>query len=124
VKESGMADIELTAAYASVVEDDDALFIGFAEGEDADEAYVLFRQALSGGPVWFEATDETFGAEDAVATVVATSAGLDITLHPAAAARFGWARSIAVQIGPDCEDAAPALAALQAMLGARFRTEA
>lgn len=118
-----MADIELTAAYASVVEDEDCLFIGFAEGEDADEAYVLFRQPLAGGPIWFEATDETFGAEDAVAAVVASPAGLEITLHPAAAARFGWARSIAVRIGPDCEDAALAIDALQTMLGARFQPQ-
>jgi hypothetical protein len=42
-----------------------SLFVGFAEGEDEDEGYVLFRQALGGGPVWFEVSDETFGAEDA-----------------------------------------------------------
>ena len=64
-----MADITVKAAYGSVVEDEGFLFIGFAEGEDEDEGYVLFRQPLGGGPVWFEVNDEAFGAEDAVAGV-------------------------------------------------------
>ena len=61
-----MAEITVKAAYGSVVEDEGSLFIGFAAGEDADEGYVLFRQDLGGGPIWFEASDETFGAEDAI----------------------------------------------------------
>ena len=32
-----MADIEVTAAYGSVVEDEGQLFVGFAEGEEEDE---------------------------------------------------------------------------------------
>lgn len=112
-----MADIELTAAYASVVEDEECLFIGFAEGEDEDEAYVLFRQSVSGGPVWFEATDESFGAYDAVESVRLTGDAIEITLHANSAPRFGWARSILVRLGPDCEDAGPALAALREILG-------
>jgi hypothetical protein len=116
-----VADIAFSAAYASVVEDEGSLFIGFAEGEDADEAYVLFRRALDGGPVWFEATDETFGAEDAVASVRRTAAGLDILLRPDAAPRFGWARQIRIDIGADCEAAEDGLAALADLLGPLFQ---
>ena len=117
-----MADITVTAAYASIVEDDEdgMLFVGFAEGEEEDEAYALFRQPLSGGPVWFEVNDEAFGAEDAVERVVVGPEGLDITLHAAAVPKFGWARTVAVRIGPDCEDAGEALEALRGMLGERM----
>jgi hypothetical protein len=114
-----MADITVKAAYGSVVEDDEdgLLFIGFAEGEDEDENYVLFRQALGGGPIWFEVGDESFGAENAVQAVVQGPKGIDITLRPDKAVAFGFATTIAVRIGPGCEDAAPALQALRDMLG-------
>jgi hypothetical protein len=116
-----MADITIEAAYGSVVEDEGQLFIGFAEGEDEDEGYVLFRQPVGGGPVWFEVNDEGFGAEDAVEVVTLGSKGMEITLKPERAATFGWARTIAVRIGPGCEDAAPALEALRTMLGGVWR---
>ncbi len=118
-----MADITLKAAYGSVVEDDEDgfLFIGFAEGEEEDEGYVLFRQSLAGGPVWFEVNDESFGAEDAVEMARLGPEGLEVTLAPAKAASFGWAASVAVRIGPETEDAAEALAALAAMLGPRWQ---
>lgn len=115
-----MADIVVRAAYGSVVEEDGCLFVGFAEGEDEEGAYVLFRQALGGGPVWFEATDEAFGAEEAVERVMAGPAGLTIVIRPDKRAALGWAGEIAVRIGPDCEDGPEALAALRAMLGDRM----
>ena len=87
-----MADITIRALYGSVVEDE-------------------------GGPVWFEVNDEGFGAEDAVEAVKAAPKGIEIALRPDLASVFGWARSIAVRIVPDCEDAAPALDALRTMLG-------
>ena len=116
-----MADITVNAAYGSVVEDEGFLFIGFAEGEEEDEGYVLFRQPAEGGPVWFEVNDEAFGAEDAVDAVKAGPQGLEITLKPELAASFGWALSVAVQIDPETEDAAEALAALADMLGSRWQ---
>ncbi len=116
-----MADITVKAAYGSVVEDEGFLFVGFAEGEEEDEGYVLFRQALEGGPVWFEVNDEGFGAEDAVETAVSGPNELEIVLKPALAAKFGWASSVAVRIGPSTEDAAEALEALAQMLGDRFQ---
>jgi hypothetical protein len=112
-----MADITIKALYGSVVEDEGQQFVGFAEGEDEDEAYVLFRQPMAGGPVWFEVNDEGFGAEDAIEAVVSSATGIEITLKPSLAATFGWAQTVAVRVGPDCEDAAPALEALRAMLG-------
>lgn len=118
-----MADITIRALYGSVVEDDGQLFVGFAAGEDEAEGYVMFRQPLEGGPVWFEVDDETFGAEEAVAQVVRGPQGLEITLRPDQAATFGWAERIAVRIGPDCEDAEPALAALRDMLGSRWQDQ-
>ena len=117
-----MADIVVKAAYGSVVEDDEDgfLFIGFAQGEDEDEPYVLFRQALTGGPIWFEAGDESLGAEDAVAQVTRTDKGLDISIRPEAVAHIGWAKLVSVRIGPDCEDADETVAALREMLGHMF----
>lgn len=114
-----MADIAFKAAYASVVEDPEEgfVFIGFAAGEQEDEAYVLFRQPLAGGPVWFELGDETFGADDALASVRLTTKGLEIALRPQVAARFGYAQSVAVGLA-QCEDKDQALAALAEMLGA------
>lgn len=114
-----MADITIKAAYASLVEDEEEglLFIGFAEGEAEDEPYILFRRALTGGPVWCEVNDESFGAEDGLAHVLRSAKGLEIRVRPEAAAEFGFAREIAIRIGPDCEDAAPALEALRDMLG-------
>ena len=112
-----MADITIRALYGSVVEDEGQLFVGFAEGEDEDEGYVLFRQPLDGGPVWFEVNDEGFGAEDAVEAVTPSPKGIEITLKPERAATFGWAQTVAVRVGPECEDGPEAMSALQAMLG-------
>ena len=112
-----MADITVKAAYGSVVEDEGELFIGFAEGEDADEGYVLFRQPVGGGPVWFEASDETFGAEDAIESVVAGPKGFEVTIRPEKRGAYGFAATVAVRVGPGCEDGQEALAALKAMLG-------
>jgi len=112
-----MADITVKAAYGSVVEDEGQLFIGFAEGEDEEDGYVLFRQAVAGGPVWFEANDETFGAEDAVQAVVMGPKGFEVTIRPEKRAACGFAATVAVRVGPGCEDGVEALAALKAMLG-------
>jgi hypothetical protein len=116
-----MADVTVKAAYGSVVEEGGQLFVGFAEGEDADEGYVFFRQPVGGGPVWFEVTDESFGAEDAIEKVVAGSRGFEVTIRPGKRAAFGFAASVAVRVGPGCEDGQEALAALQEMLGSLWR---
>jgi hypothetical protein len=118
-----MADIAIKAAYASVVEDEEegVLFVGFAEGEAEDEAYVLFRQPLAGGPVWFEVTDDSFGAEDALLSVQAGPKGLEIALRPELAQRFGWATSVSVRVPASCEARDEAFAALAAMLGPVWR---
>ncbi len=113
-----MADITVKAAYGSVVEDEGFLFVGFAEGEGEDEPYALFRQPLAGGPVWLEVNDESFGAEDAVLRITEGPKGFEIALAPAKAAAFGYALTVAVRVGPACEDGAEALAALRGMLGA------
>lgn len=116
-----MADITVKAAYGSVVEDEGNVFVGFAEGEDEEEGYVLFRQALTGGPVWFEASDETFGAEDAIESVVAGPKGFEVMIRPSLRAAYGFAGSVAVKVGPECEDGAEALVALKGMLGPLWR---
>lgn len=115
-----MADITVKAAYGSVVEDEGFLFVGFAEGEEEDEGYVLFRQPVGGGTVWFEVNDESFGAEDAIEAVVPGPKGIEIRLKPGLAAQFGWASSVAVRIGPGTEDADAAREALAQMLGPRW----
>lgn len=112
-----MADITVKAAYGSVVEDEGQLFIGFAEGEDEDEGYVLFRQPIDGGPVWFEASDESFGAEDAIESVVAGPKGFEVTIRADKRAAFGFAATVAVRVSPGCEDGPEALAALKGLLG-------
>ncbi|WP_103332367.1 hypothetical protein [Pseudotabrizicola formosa] len=116
-------DITIHAAYASVVEDDEdgMLFIGFAQGEEEDEPYALFRQPLGGGPIWFAVNDEEFGAEDAVQSIVQDARGLTITIRPDHVASFGWAATIAIRIGPQTEDAQQALEALRDMYGEIFR---
>lgn len=113
--------IVIKAAYASVVEDeeDGLLFIGFAQGEEEDEPYVLFRQPLGGGPVWFEVSDESFGSENAVQSVEITPDAISITIAPHLVAQFGFASVVTVALGPDCEDAALGIAALRDMLGER-----
>jgi hypothetical protein len=116
-----MADIEIKAAYASVVEDDGTLFIGFAEGEEEDEGYVLFRQPVEGGPIWFEVTDEAFGGENAVESVVAGPEGFEVIIQAQSVGAFGWARVIAVTIGPEAEGRDDAFAALEAMMGPHWR---
>ncbi len=109
-----MADIEVTAAYGSVVEDEGQLFVGFAEGEEEDEGYVLFRQAVEGGPVWFEVTDEAFGAEDALEAVVPRAEK---------AAALGWATTIAVRIKAGADGQDEAFAALEQMLGSVWQAD-
>lgn len=116
-----MADITVKAAYGSVVEDEGNLFVGFAEGEDEADGYVLFRQPVGGGPVWFEASDETFGAEDAIDGVVEGPKGFEVAIRPDKRAAFGFAASVAVRVGPGCEDGAGAMAALKGMLGALWQ---
>lgn len=117
-----MADITIHAAYASVVEDDEEgmLFIGFAQGEEENEPYALFRQPLGGGPVWFSVNDEDFGADDAVQSITQDAKGLTITIHPDHVASFGWAAVIAIRIGPQTEDADLALATLHEVFGEIF----
>ncbi len=112
-----MADIAVKAAYGSVVEDEGYLFVGFAEGEDEADGYVLFRQPVGGGPVWFEASDETFGAEDAIESVVAGPKGFEVTIRADQRAAFGFAATVAVRVGPGCEDGPEAIEALKEMLG-------
>jgi hypothetical protein len=112
-----MSTMTVRAAYASVIEDEEHLFIGFAEGEDADEPYVLFRQRIGGGPVWLEVSDETFGAEDATETVDIGVDGISIIVKPSKVASFGFLDRIDVQIGTDCDGADDALAALRLVLG-------
>lgn len=109
-----MADLVVKAAYATVADDDGLRFIGFVDA--LDEAYALFRQPLTGGPVWFEVSDEDFGAEDAIAAISVTDGSLEITLRPELAGRFGYAASVAVRL-KSCEGGDAALAALSAMLG-------
>jgi hypothetical protein len=116
-----MADITVKAAYGSVVEDDGTLFVGFAEGEHEEEGYVLFRQPLGGGLVWFEASDETFGAEDAIESVLSVPTGFEVTIRPDKRAAYGFAATVAVKVGPVCEDGPEAIAALKGMLGNLWR---
>ena len=115
-----MADVTLKAAYATVTEDDGLRFIGFVE--DDDEGYALFRQPVVGGPVWFELNDEEFGDDEALASVTLTAKGLEITLTPEAAPRFGWAGSVAIRLPAGCENRDAALAALAEMLGPQLQT--
>ncbi|NPD14115.1 hypothetical protein HOY34_02745 [Xinfangfangia sp. D13-10-4-6] len=115
-----MSDITVKALYASVVEDEGLLFIGFVEGEDEDEPYVMFRRDVAGGPVWFEVSDESLGAEDAVESVTQTERGLSILIDPAKALKIGAAREITVRITPATENGEEATEALRDMLGPRF----
>ena len=78
-------------------------------------------KALPQQPITFSVNDENFGAEDAVERVRRTGKGIEISLRPDQAQTFGWAQSVAVRIGPGCEDADAALEALQQMLGERWQ---
>lgn len=115
-----MSDIVVKALYASIVEDEDQLFIGFVEGEDEGEPYVMFRRAVSGGPVWFEVSDESLGAEDAVESVTQTERGLSILIDRAMASKFAMAREIVVKITAATENGEAAIEALRDLMGARF----
>jgi hypothetical protein len=119
-----LSEIVIRAAYASVVEEDEdgVLFIGFAEGEDEDEPYCLFRQSLTGGPIWFQVNDESLEAEDAVQALRLGPKGLEITLRPEKTALLGWATHVRVRIGHACESADEAIAALRAMFGPMFES--
>ena len=110
-----MAEVTIKAAYASVVEDDGMLFVGFAQGEDADEPYVLFRQPVTGGPIWFEVSDETFGAPDAVGSIAFEKDRIVIGIAAAHMATMGFVDRVTVEVGPDCDSAEEAIAALRAM---------
>lgn len=112
-----MSDLVVKAGYATVAEDDGLRFVGFVDPRN--DGYALFRQPLTGGPVWFEVNDEDFGAEDAVQAAAIGPGGLEITLKPAKAGRFGYAGSVAVRL-KTCEGAEAALEALRAMLGPLF----
>ena len=116
-----MSDITVNALYASVVEEEGQLFIGFVEGEDDDEPYVMFRRASGGGPVWFEVSDESLGADDAVESVTRTERGLSILIDPEKASRLASAREIVVKITPATENGEEAIEALRDLMGARFR---
>ena len=114
-----MTDLVVKAAYATVATEDGQVFVGFVDARD--ESYALFRKPVGGGAIWFEVNDEGFGAEEAVDRVTAGPKGLEITLKQDMAAKFGWATSVAVRIGPGTEDASEALEALAQMLGARWQ---
>jgi hypothetical protein len=115
---SAEADLVVRASLASVTVDDGTRLIGFAEG-DEDEPYALFSQATGGGPVRLEVNDEVFAAEDAVARLTVAEGVLTLDIDPAQRAAFGFARRIAIRVGPQTEGLDPALKALRRMLGAR-----
>lgn len=118
-----MADISIKALYASVVEEDEdnMLFVGFAQGEDEEEPYVLFRQSLDGGPIWFEVSDEDLGADDAVTELRLTREGLEIDLQGDLVQKLGLVHTFLVKIGPATEDADLAIDALRQMYGPLFK---
>lgn len=107
-----MSDLVVKAAYATVAEDDDFVFVGFVDARD--ENYALFRQPKTGGPLWFEVNDEDFGDEDAVESARLGSDGLVLALRAAKAGRFGYASRVAVRLKA-CEGAEAALTRLRAM---------
>jgi len=107
-----MTEIVVRAAYATVAVEDGLRFVGFVDARD--ETYALFRQPQAGGAIWFEVNDEDFGADDAVETAQIGPGGLEITLRPALAGRFGYASRVAVRL-KTCAEAEPALEALRAM---------
>lgn len=107
-----MSDLVVKAAYATVAAEDDMVFVGFVDARD--EAYALFRQGKSGGPVWFEVNDEDFGAEDAIAAASIGTDGLVITLRADKIGRFGFAGQVAIRL-KTCEGQEAALAQLAAM---------
>lgn len=109
-----MTDLVVKSAYATVAEEDGERFVGFVGPRD--ETYALFRQPLTGGPVWFEVNDEDFGAEDAIEAAVIGPGGLEITLRPKLAGRFGYARGVAIRL-KGCSGAGEALVVLSGMLG-------
>lgn len=115
-----MDELTIRALYASVVEDEGTIFIGFAEGEDETEPYVLIRQEGAGAPIWFEVADESLGAEDAVEKVVLGEKGLTFVIAADKIAKIGGAAEVPVQIGPATEDADQAIEALRDMFGTRF----
>lgn len=107
-----MADLTVKAAYATITTEGGERFVGFVDRHE--ESYALFRQPLTGGPVWFEVNDPDFGAEDAVEQAQIGPGGLEITLRPAKAGRFGYAFSVDVRL-KDCDGAEAALAVLREM---------
>lgn len=107
-----MTEIVVRAAYATVAVEDGLRFVGFVDARD--EAYALFRQPLAGGAIWFEVNDEDFGADNAVEAAQIGPGGLEITLRPALAGRFGYASRVAVRL-KTCDGAEPALEVLRVM---------
>jgi hypothetical protein len=120
---SGEADLVVRASLASVTVDDGLRLVGFAEG-DEDEPYALFSQPTGGGPVRLEVNDEVFAAEDAVAGLTVAEGVLTLDIDPGQRAAFGFARSVAIRVGPQTEGLAPAIAALRRMLGPRMVDQA
>jgi hypothetical protein len=120
---TNMADLTVRASLASVSVSDGLRMIGFAEG-DEDEPYALFMQPTGGGPVRLEVNDEVFAADDAVARLVLGPNALTVSIDPAQSHAFGFARTVAITIGPQTEGLAPALTALRRMLGHRMIDQA
>lgn len=113
------ADITIKATYASVVEDEGQLFIGFAEGHEG-EPYAMFRQSTEGGPIWFEVSDETLGGDDVIESVTLNGTKLSVLIKPEKSMKLGFARHIAVNPRSACEDRDMAIDALRDMLGELF----
>ncbi|MFT4151622.1 MAG: hypothetical protein QM656_15590 [Paracoccaceae bacterium] len=109
-----MADIVVKAAYATVADEDGLRYVGFVDA--LEESYALFRQPVTGGPVWFEVNDEDFGAEDAILSAQFRDGSLEIALRPGVAGRFGYAQSVSIRL-KSCEGGEAALKALAGMTG-------
>jgi hypothetical protein len=112
-------DLTVQARLVTVAVSEGMRYVGFAEG-DEDEPYALFAQGTKGGPVRFEVNDELFGADDAAARVVLDAGGLVVEIDPAASASVGFARRVAIRLGPGTEGWPEALPALRKMLGAKL----
>jgi hypothetical protein len=114
-----MADIKIKARAFWTDIENGTTAVGFAASENPDDGYVLF-EGIPGATIktiYVEISDEIFGADNAIETVVFSDAGFTLTLTPRAARRFGMVREVEVHVAANDTDGQSTIAALKILLG-------
>lgn len=115
-----MSDLDLSAAFGTVTEDDGVRVVAFTASDDPEDGYVFVQQDMADpkAPLYLEVSDEIFGGYDALEGITFGDGLITLTIRPAMVMRFGAVSRVQIRFDAATEGGHEAAIALQAMLSA------